>query len=170
MILAIRTRHRRRGFTLIEMAVVLALIGIMAAIATPPWRQYRARMQAYSYAHEMRAELVYIQNRSIDLESECFLRIDGPNQYSIYTIPLASYTSNARPYKRILLTESSIRLNPSTPGQVLVFGARGWVDTGKTTVASGNVKGYSVYTIMVEAPGVVDVPVRTHVNGKVQVQ
>lgn len=168
MILGSRARGRA-GFTLIEMAVVMAIAAIIAAIAVPPWRQYRARMSAYSAAQELRAELVYLQSYSIDTESEVMLRIDSATQYSVYRVPKASVNSTTRPYRRITLTEG-VTLTPITGD--LVFAERGWVSTNasKTTLTASTVGGYTVYTITVSSPGVVNVPVNTHVNGKVQVQ
>lgn len=164
-----RGSKRRAGFTLIEMAVVMAIGAIIAAIAVPPWRQYRARMEAYSAAQELRAELVNLQTVSIDKESPVLLRIDSATQYSVYLVPKATVNSATAPYRRVRL-EGGTQLSPATGD--LVFGERGWVATGTngTTLTSATVGGFTVYTLTVSSPGVVNVPVNIHVNGKVQVQ
>ena len=161
---------RRRGFTLIEMAVVLAVMGIMFAIATPPWRRYRASMSAQASAQELRAELTFLQSRSIDLEEECFLRIDSATQYSTYLIPVSQYSASARPYKRIVVGNDGLQLSPSGAGTLLVFGSKGWVDTTKSTVTSSGSGGSTYYPITVSAPNVLNVSVRTYLNGRVLVQ
>lgn len=37
------SRHSRRGFTLVELVIAVAVVGILAAIAIPSWREMQAR-------------------------------------------------------------------------------------------------------------------------------
>ena len=167
MIRANSTSRRSAGFTLLELAVSMVILAILAAIVAPPWARYRARMRAYSSAHELRAELTYIQGRSIDLEGECWVLVDSTEQYSVFVTDPA--TGGGELYRRVNLAPEGLVLLAS-PGERLTFGPRGWVDTAKSSVAHDDSTGVRIHTITVSAPGVVEVPVRINLNGRIEVR
>ncbi len=166
MIRASSTSRRSAGFTLLELAVSVTVLAILAAIVAPPWARYRARMRAYSSAHELRAELTYIQARAMDLEGECWVQVDNEGQYSVYVTDSA--TESGELFRQVNLAQESLTL--SSPGKKLLFGPRGWVDPDESDVAYDDSAGVRIYTLTVSAPGVVHVPVRIYPNGRIEVR
>lgn len=65
----VRRTHNQRGFTLIEVMIVVAIVGILAAIAVPSYRDYILRGQivdAHTALSAMRADMErhYQDNRT----------------------------------------------------------------------------------------------------------
>ena len=80
-------KSNSKGFTLIELMIVIAIIGILAAIAIPQFSAYRKRSYNASAASDIRnaataQEAYYVENRRYSAE---LARLLGTN-YGLYNI------------------------------------------------------------------------------------
>ena len=84
--------NRQRGFTLIELMIVIAIVGILAAVAYPSYQEYvkkgnRAAAQAFMMEVAQRQQNYLINNRAYatDLTEELGLSVPD-DVSSFYTI------------------------------------------------------------------------------------
>lgn len=59
------TPHANLGFTLLEALVVLAILGVLAALAAPSFRAMQQRWQVESAVHAMESSLVFARSEAI---------------------------------------------------------------------------------------------------------
>ena len=71
----IQMNHAQKGFTLIELMIVVAIIGILAAVAIPQYQDYTARTQVSRVVGEVNAlksnaESIFNNGGQIDTEDD----------------------------------------------------------------------------------------------------
>jgi type IV fimbrial biogenesis protein FimT len=85
-----------RGFTLIEVIVIMGLIAIIAAIATPTFRELRENNQKKTAAFTLGTALNYARNEAITRGvSVTLCRSANPNATDSLTAPVAPVCSTA---------------------------------------------------------------------------
>ncbi len=58
-------RTSRQGFTLVEMMLIISLVGVLAAMAAPPFFRYLASNRLATQADRMVADLQYARSLSV---------------------------------------------------------------------------------------------------------
>ena len=85
--------NKNRGFTLIEMMIVVAIIGILAAIAYPSYQQYVIKSKRTDMMSELHNIASQIESRKLaqgSYSNALIAGLDGnyPRQNSLYTVAI----------------------------------------------------------------------------------
>ncbi len=87
-----RTWGAEGGFTVIELAVAMALIGVMLTLATPGWRNYQANQEHVSASRELVSTLRNAQLRATAEETSYRVDVDAATRtLTVYRYDGAGY-------------------------------------------------------------------------------
>jgi type II secretion system protein H len=134
-------RYRRQGFSLIELLVVLALIGIVAAIAAPRFAAASATYRVEMAARRVAADMKFAQRYARMTSQQVILSFDASgHRYRLGGVPDPSRA--AQEYAVDLSVEPfAVRLTGVNlaPGDQVVFDAYGAPSAGgSVTLGSGD--------------------------------
>ena len=91
-----RTTRAEGGFTVIELAVAMTLIGAMLALATPGWQNYQAKQEHVSAARELVSTLRNAQLRATAEETSYRVDVDAATRtVRVYRYDGASYVQRS---------------------------------------------------------------------------
>jgi len=98
-------KKNEKGFTLIELMIVIAIIGILAAIAIPQFSKYRQRSYNAAAADDLRNAATAQEAYYVDEETYCktLASITGPTygMYSSDKVSLDIKNANVTTYRMV---------------------------------------------------------------------
>jgi len=103
-------KTNKKGFTLIELMIVVAIIGILAAIAIPNFLKFQAKAKQSEAKTNLGAIYVamlsYFSNANTYAQDDCFDRINWePAGQNRYTYQCGSGAGTAKPQLDIILNK-----------------------------------------------------------------
>lgn len=125
-----------RGYSYVQMLMVIALLAILAAVASPYYLRWQQGQQLRSVSAMLAADLRYVQSRAMQREHGDTWGIyieDSQQQYSLFRG--ASYTPGD-PYNQTISYPDSVTLNASPSPTIAFSGLTGTVPTAVTITIS----------------------------------
>lgn len=146
----------KKGFSLIEMVVVMAIIGVLLSIAIPSWNRYRENADLKSAARGIASDFFDAKQRAVGEGVRYQIKFDEEN--NLYQI--TNTVTNDTTTKNITELDGPITLtNVTFVNDTIIFFTRGTTRPG--TVELVNSRG-SRATVRVNITG------RTHVSFQMQ--
>lgn len=137
-----RSRGGQDGFTLIELAVSMTVLGVLLAMAVPAWSSYRVNQDRVSASRELVSLLRNAQLRAVAEETTYRVDVDAAARtVQVHRFTGVSYvlrSSTTLAGSSVLVQAPAFRDKAGTITPSAYFYARGTASPGGVTVASAS--------------------------------
>ena len=130
MAVTITPAQRARGFTLIEMMTVVAVLAVVAAIAAPGMRSFAAGQKVKALAYDMTADLLLARSEALKRNAPVSITASGASWSAGWTVTAGAVNISTRNAANESITFSA---TPAVP-TVITFDVNGRVSAPATQV------------------------------------
>lgn len=134
--------YRARGFTIIELLIVIAIMAILAAVALPNFREYMTQRRLSGAARVIASDLMNARMQAVSQNNKVIASLTGSHEYQIVRDANNNQTVDSGEggpskdihpdYYDVTFASSSVGYNPvfngngtATNGKIIVSNARG---------------------------------------------
>ena len=126
-----------KAFSLVELLIVIAILGILAAIAAPNFTRYKGNANLKAAAREISGDIQYCKQRAVAENVHYRIAISFENNnYIIQKETSTSNWTNVSSIKNIGKDDASIKIieDPTFESDKIIFQPRGTTNAGTLVI------------------------------------
>jgi prepilin-type N-terminal cleavage/methylation domain-containing protein len=132
-----KVKSAAKAFSLVELLIVIAILGILAAIAAPNFTRYKGNANLRAAAREISGDIQYCKQRAVaeNVHYRIVLNFEI-NNYIIQKETSPSNWTNVSSIKNIGKDDTSIKIieDPTFGGNKIIFQPRGTTNAGTLVI------------------------------------
>lgn len=142
-----------KGFSYVQLLLVIGLLAVLAAVASPYYFNWQARQQVRTTSAMLWSDLHYVQSRAMQLEQAATWGVHIDNSVHQYVLFHGSTYSSSDPYNETITYSNGVTMTPST--DIVFAGLTGVVTSDVNITITSNTLTSESQTISINVEGLI---------------